>query len=193
MPEANTGADGAQAAPDTQPPAGDAEPQAGDAVGEDTSQPESISLDEARKLRSEASALRRRLKAFEDAEAQRKDADKTVEERAADRIKGLEDELAAERTARRTMAVQVSSLASARKLGFKDPELAARLIGASDVEFADDGSPKNVEKLLGDIAKEYPNLLNGTPDYGGGPRGPAPASGGTDMNRFIRQKAGRSA
>lgn len=190
MADEQAGATGAQAAPETQPPAGTAPAQAADADGDESStQPESISLEEARKLRSESSSLRKRLKAYEDAEKQRSDADKSAEERAAERISALEQELATERNARRTAAVQVAAIASARKLGFRDPDLASRLIATGDVEFTDDGSPKNIERLLGDIAKDHPVLVNGTTDFGGGPRGAA-APTGSSMNDRIRRAAG---
>lgn len=187
----STGATGTQADPGTQPPAGDSEAQAADETGGSSSQPESLSLEEAKKLRSEAASLRKRLKAFEDAEAQRADSEKSEAQRAADRIAALEEELAGERSARRATILQLESVATARKVGFRDPELAARLIAAGDVEFGEDGRPKNVERLLTDLAKEYPNLVNATADYGGGPRG-APVGGTSDMNTRIRRAAGRA-
>lgn len=190
MPDTSTGADGAQAAPDTQPPAGDSSAQAADGDGESSSQPESMSLEEAKKLRSEHNALRKRIKAFEDAEAKRADADKTAEERAAGRITDLEKELESERSARRSVMLQIAASSAARKLNFRDPELASRLVGSAEVEYADDGSPKNVEKLLGDLAREHPVLVNATADFGGGPRGTAPAGEG-DMNAYIRARTGR--
>jgi len=184
---ATTSAEGAQAAPDAQPQAGDAEAQAADA-SEAAATVEAISLDEAKKLRSEAKGLRTRLKAYEDAERERADADKSAEERSAERIATLEQELQSERSARRAMALQVTTMAAARKLGFRDPDLAHRLLG--EVEYDDDGKPKNVERLLADIAKQHPYLVNGTSDFGGGPRGTPPAND-ADMNAWLRAKTGR--
>jgi hypothetical protein len=192
MTDSEAGATGAQAAPETQPPAGDSAALAASEDGaESSSQPESISLEEARKLRSESASLRKRLKAFEDAEKQRLDADKSAEERATERIAQLESSLEQERGARRSMVTQVMAVAAARKLGFRDPDLAPRLIANGDVEFTDDGQPKNVERLLGDLAKEHPHLIGGTTDYGGGPRG-APPNAGVDMNERIRRSVGRA-
>jgi hypothetical protein len=179
-----TGATGAQAAPETQPPAGDSGAQAAPEGGEPSPQPESISLEEARKLRSEANSLRKRLKEYED-------ADKSESEKAAQRLKDLEEALASERTRGQTLALQMSTFNVARKLGFRNPEIAYRLLG-SEVEFAEDGSPKNVESLLKAIAQAEPYLVNSTTDYGGGPRGQSPNSG-ADMNALIRRKAGRAA
>lgn len=127
--------------------------------------------------------LTKRLKAYED-------KDKSESEKATERIAQLEQDLANERTARQSMALQIAALASARKLGFRDPDLARRLLTASEIEFDDDGQPKNVDRLLGDIAKQYPALVSTTTDYGGGPRGTPPVA--DDMNARIRRQAGRA-
>lgn len=184
----DTSAEGTQAEPEAQPQAGTSEAQAAD---EQEQQPESISLEEAKKLRSEAASLRKRLKAFEESEAKRSDAEKTEAQRAADRLAALEAELNTERSARRALLVQSTAATAARKLGFRNPDLAQRLISANDVEFGDDGTPTNIERLLGDAAKEFPDLVSGTTDYGGGPRGQAPGAG-ADMNKYIRRAAGRA-
>lgn len=44
-----------------------------------------------------------------------------------------------------------------------DPDLAVKLVDAADLEFADDGAPKNVEKLLKDLLAKHPNLAVTTP------------------------------
>lgn len=145
-------------------------------------------LNRERELREAAEkrekALAKKVQAFED-------ADKTEAQKAAERVAELEKELAGERTARQSMSVQMASIASARKLGFRDPELAVRLVSASEVEFDDAGAPRNIERLLGDIAKQYPALVSATTDYGGGPRGTSPGAG-DDMNAFIRARTGRT-
>jgi hypothetical protein len=190
MTETTTGAAETQADSVTQPPAGDSEAQAAEETG-GSSPSEPMSLEDAKKLRQEANSLRKRLKAFEDAETQRAEAGKSEAERAAERIRALEGELESERSARRATILQLESVAAARKVGFRDPELAARLIATGDVEYGDDGRPKNVERLLTDLAKEYPNLVSAAADYGGGPRG-APVGGASDMNARIRRAAGRA-
>lgn len=184
----DTGATETQADSQAQPQAGTSEAPAAD---EQEQQSESISLEEAKKLRSEAASLRKRLKAFEESEAKRSDSEKSEAQRAADRLAALEAELNTERSARRSLLVQSTAAATARKLGFKNPDLAQRLISANDVEFGDDGTPTNVERLLADAAKEFPDLVGGTTDFGGGPRGQA-AGGQKDMNNFIRRAAGRA-
>jgi len=184
---------GAPAAPDQQPPAGTADAPAADADGGATPDDgaESISLEAARKLRSEAKALRERNAALEEAERKRADADKSESERNAERIAALERERDDERQARREMALQVATIGAARKLNFRDPDLAPRLVATADVEFDDGGTPTNVDRLLSDVAKQHPYLVNGTPDFGGGHRGQPPDKGG-DMNAWLRRKAGRT-
>jgi hypothetical protein len=184
-------ATGAPAAPEAQPSTGNADAPAADAGAAAAAEPETISLDEAKKLRSEAKGLRTRLKELEAAEQARADADKSAEERAAERIKALETDLASERAERRTMALQVATIGVARKLGFRDPDLAHRLLSTDEIEFDEGGKPRNVEALLTAISKQHPYLVSGTADYGGGPRGTPPGSG-DDMNARIRRQAGRA-
>ncbi len=195
MPE-NAGAEGAPAAPDAQPPVGTADAPAADADAGATppaATPESISVEDARKLRSEANSLRKRLKEFEDAEKARADADKTESERTAEKLATLERERDAERAARQAMSLQIATAGVARKLNFRDPEIAHRLVDGDQVEFDDGGTPTNIEKLLSDVAKRHPSLVSGQADFGGGPnRGSSPAPGGDSMNDWIRAKAGRS-
>lgn len=117
------------------------------------------------------------------------DKDKTESERNAERIAELErtnSELVAKR---REDALRLAASAEARKLGFRNPDIAHRLV-AGTVEFDDSGTPKNLDRLLADIAKSEPYLVNGTTDFGGGPRGSAPATG-QNMNDAIRRAAGR--
>ena len=60
------------------------------------------------------------------------------------------------------------------------------------VEFRDDGTPKDVERLLADVLTRSPYLARpgAAADFGGGVRGSGPS--GTDMNRLIRRAAGRT-
>jgi len=190
-----TGADGAPAAPDAQPPAGTADAPAADADAGGTppaATPETLSVEDARKLRSEANSLRKRLKEFEDAETARKDADKTESERTAEKLATLERERDAERAARQAMALQIATVGIARKLNFRDPEIAHRLVDGAQVAYDDAGTPTNIEKLLSDVARQHPSLVSGQPDFGGGPRGTPPGPGGDSMNDWIRARTGRS-
>ena len=134
----------------------------------------------------ELDKLQKRVKAYED-------KDKTDSEKNAERIAELEREVETHRKAARTATLQVATASAARKAGFRDPDLAYRLI-SSDVEFTDSGEPRNIDKLLGDLSKAHPYLLSGQSgggDAGLGPRG-APAGANDDINSMIRRAAGRA-
>jgi hypothetical protein len=179
--------EGTQAEPEAQPQAGTPETQAVEGKDE---QPEVLTPEKAKELRREHQQLRRERNELAEWKRQREDAEKTESQRTADRLAALEAELNTERTRARSLSVQTVAASTARKLGFKNPDLAVRLISTNDVEFGDDGSPTNIERLLGEAAKEFPDLVSGTTDFGGGPRGSAPGTQ-QDMNRFIRRAAGR--
>ena len=120
------------------------------------------------------------------------DAQLTETERLQRRVTELEQEREAIASRDRERAIRLAALEAAARLGFRDPDLAVRLVDASAVETRDDGTPKNVERLLADVLARSPYL--GRPstaaDFGGGQRGAGPA--GTDMNSLIRRAAGRT-
>lgn len=192
MPAETNSAEGTQAAPTTPPQAGDPQaqvadaqqPPTGSADGEGGTGPDVAALTrELAAVRREAAGYRTKLKGYED-------ADKTAAEKANERIAELEAERDALAAARREDTLRLAASAAARKLGFRNPDLAYRLVASGSVEYDDAGQPKNVEKVLDDIAKVDPYLVSGSSDWGGGPRNPAP-SGAADMNQIIRQRAGR--
>lgn len=158
-----TGATGTQADPGTQPPAGDSTAQAANESGEPSSQPESISLEEARKLRSEASGLRKRLKELEDQQKARADADLSESERLTKRASDLERQLAERDQALQEHRVRSSTVGTAARLGFADPEDAMRLLNHANLEFDAEGNPTNVEQQLASLAKAKPYLLGRKP------------------------------
>jgi len=159
MTEETTSATGTQAEPVTQPPAGMAPSQADAATGaEPTSIPDSISLDEARKLRSEAKGLRERLKVLE-AEKQASDEAKLTEtERTALRISELERKLVEREAAVQERTVLAATVESAARLGFANPRLAYRLLDRNAIEYDTDGAPTNVEPLLRELLRAEPYL-----------------------------------
>jgi hypothetical protein len=188
----NTGtADDTQAESSAAPQAGDPQaqaadaqqPQAGSATGEGT-EPDAAALQrELTQARREAAGYRTKLKSYED-------RDKSESEKSTERIAELERELAEARTSIRSNRLQAAAFSAARKLGFRNPDLAYRLVSVAEVEFDDAGQPKNIERLLDGIAKADPYLVNGTTDSGLGPRGSAAPS--VDMNASIRRAAGRA-
>lgn len=192
MPDETNGADGAQAAPDTQPPAGTATSQAD---GDDTT-PESISLEEARKLRQENASLRKRLKPLEDAETTRQEAALSEQEKHDKRVAELEQAVAERERQIKDIQLRSAVTAAAARAGFGDPDDAFRLLDRDAVTFEDDGAPKNLPKLLDDMLTKKPYLASAAVraqgSWGGGDRGAGPSSADVDMNQAIRQAAGRS-
>lgn len=142
--------------------------------------------DAAAAARKESEKLAKQLKAYED-------RDKTDSEKKDGRIAELERELETARASQREANLRVEAIETAGKLGFRDPDLAYRLV-KSDVDFADDGTPRNLEKLLGDAAKTHPYLVavKGGGDTGLGPRGAPVSSESQDVNTMIRRAAGRA-
>jgi hypothetical protein len=138
--------------PPTQPPAGGSSitnPPAGDG---DTS--ETISLDEAKKLRSEAKGLRTRLKAFEDEEAKRKEASLSDIEKAAKQA--TEAEARAKEYQSRYVAAEIKILA--QSLGFSNPATAYKLIRDELTYDEKTGDATNAEDLLKALLKNEPYL-----------------------------------
>lgn len=198
MPD-SAGATEAQVADSAQPQVGTDSPsqaegarkaQAAGATGESGTVQADAMLLELAELRKEAAKYRTENKRLTDAQKAADDA-KLSE---ADRLQRQLDELKAQNAdllAREKESIfQRAATAAATKLGFRNPDLAARLLDRSSVDFNDAGQPRNLERLLGEVLKAEPYLGRSAPDFGGGNRGAVPQ--GTDMNAFIRRSAGRS-
>ncbi len=177
MTETANGATGTQADPGTQPPAGTAQSQADGGSETVTEQPESISLEEAKKLRSEARSLRSRLAALEGEKATREKADLSEVERLRKEKADLEARLVESDKAIRDRTTRAALVAAAAKAGFADPEDAVVFLH-DQVEYEEDGTPKGIDALVADLRKRKPNLLasyvRATGSIDGGTRG-APA------------------
>ncbi len=169
MPDTQTpGATQADTSGDTSAPGGQtttSEPQAGDE--------QQISLEEAKKLRSEAASLRKRMKAFEDAQAAAEAAKLTEQERLQKQLADTQAQLSEKELAIQDRVIRYEVQLQAAELGANPRHLdkIARLIDRSDLEFDDDGMPKNVKVLLEKLFKEMPELLlsqdKRTPTSGG--------------------------
>jgi len=123
--------------------------------------PETISLEEAKKLRSEAASLRRRLKELEDAKRAAEDAKLSEAERLQNRLAELEREQAMYQQERQERTVRYEVMLAASRLGCVDPEAAFQLLDWASLEFEDDGKPKNVDKALADLLAKRPYLRAG--------------------------------
>lgn len=161
--------------PGTQPPAGTPDAQAA---------PDSLSPEDARKLRSENRNLRDRLKTVEDEIKKRDDADLS----ASQKLEREKNALAAEKAQLEARLRDASTQAIAAKVGVKADlvDTISALIDWDDVS-ADD--PKAIERAVKELVKERPSLSARPEGLDGGRRG---RSGETDMDSIIRRAAGRA-
>jgi len=162
---------------ETTPP----EPQAGD--GQET-----ISLAEAKKLRSEAANLRERLKAadakakeLDDLKAQLEAANLSDKEKLEKRLAKLqaEHEQAQRQLQERTIHYEVRLQAAAAGVNPKHLDKVARLIDWAALEYDDEGQPTNVQALIAALLEDMPELkmpqAASAPTGGPPPKPPAPA------------------
>lgn len=143
-------------------------PQAGDSQNNDPT----ISLEEAKKLRSEAANLRKRMKAYEDAETAARDAQLSETERLKKQYEDLKSQhdTSVKQAQERLVRYEVEKAAA--RVGIRDPEIAAKLLDYAELDYEDDGSPKNAVKLLERLVKTYPYLAAPKPE----PAAPAPSN-----------------
>ena len=147
---------------DPQPQAGvtSTDPQAGESQTNDT-----ISLDEAKKLRSEAANLRSRLRSTE---AKAKELDDLKAKLEADKLsetEKLQKQLATLQSehdnairAAQERTINYEVRLQAAQMGIVDPDAAAKLLDWSQIEYDDNGSPTNVNDLLKNLLKTRPYL-----------------------------------
>lgn len=143
------------------------EPQAGDGTPEHESHPErpdrsdrteSISLDEARKLRSEAANLRKRLKAYEAEEEKAKEAQLSEQQKLEKRLAELQAEHETVRRQMQERSVNYEVRLQAAQMGIVDPSAAAKLLDWSEIEYDEDGAPTNIPDLLKKLLRASPYL-----------------------------------
>jgi hypothetical protein len=116
-----------------------------------------------KKLRDEAAAHRTKLKAFEDAEQARKDAELTATQLAEKKAADAEAKVAAAETRVRTALATAVLTTEASAAGMK-PSAVARVVrlAGGDVAFDDEGQPTNAKALIAALAKEFPEFLTGS-------------------------------
>lgn len=150
------------------PQAGDSttpEPQAGDG------QQEHISLDEAKKLRSEAANLRKRLKAFEEADTKAKEAqlskEQLLEKQLAEIKAQREEELQALVEERISHEIGQQAVSLGIRPGLV--ESIANIWEQIEID-QESGKAANVRTLLENLVKSFPELAgkgSHTPTSGG--------------------------
>lgn len=178
--------------PQADPQAGDAEkpqPQAGTTTTPEpqAGEGESISLDEARKLRSEAFNLRKRLKEFEALNGELKTFKEQTEasklsdqEKQALAQKKIEQQLAEHQAQNSDLLRQLQEarinnevLKQSSKLNIIDIDAASKLIDASRIDYDEAGNPTNIDVLLKELVKARPWLAGkAQPQTSGGATNP---------------------
>jgi flagellar biosynthesis GTPase FlhF len=187
-----TGAAPAQVAEPAQPQAGTPTPQADpEPPTEPTPAPDATALQrELAEARREAARYRNEAKKQTDAQRSEEEATLSDLEKANRKIADLEREREDLLTRSQERAVRLATVDAAARLGFRSPEVAYKLIDRAVIEYEEDGSPKNIEKLLKDLLQREPYLGKASPagDFGGGNRGPTPTTQ-PDMNVLLRRAA----
>lgn len=119
---------------------------------------EPMSLDEAKKLRSEAANLRKRLKDL-DAKAQAEaDAKLGDLERANKQVATLTAQVTELQTALRNERAGRQVDRQAAKMGL-DADLATQLMAAQPLEYDEDNNPVGIEKALKALTAKWPHLV----------------------------------
>ncbi len=143
-----------------------------------------------RKLRAEAAEYRKRLRELESKVKADEEAKMTEQERLQKRLSELERAQADWERERQEIMLQRHIENVAAKLGIVDPEAAWKLIDLKEVDFDDDGKPKNIEALLKTLIQKKPYLANNFARSAGAGNG-AGGKAHYSMNDFIRRSSGR--
>lgn len=130
---------------------------------------------------------RKKLTAYEKAEAEREAAKKAADEAQLseiDRVKKQHAEVQAQHNALmlelQETRIQHAVERAAHDLGFLHPEIAGRLLDRAELEYEDNGAPKNAKHLLEKLLKSMPELAkqaepaqpSGTSQQGNAPTTP---------------------
>jgi hypothetical protein len=165
---------------------------------DDEDEGKALSASAAAKLRKEAARRRVEAKALRDENDKLKA--QGLSELDAAKKEAADSKKVADSSTRqlRTLKVGIEVRDLAKDLGITNPKLAVRLLDADDVEWDDDGEPKNVARLLKALLKEMPELKangqGGAPQGGGADGGAGRQSGnvaGSGINDRLRAMTGR--
>lgn len=118
-------------------------------------------------------------------------ANLSEQERKDRRLADLEAERATWEVERQTMILRNAVFQEAVKAGAMYPDLVVQAISPAQVEWAKDGTPSNIGKVVADARQAYPALFRATPGTadGGAGQGAVPSP---TMNDLIRRSAGRA-
>lgn len=150
-----------------------------------------VDASELQKARREAAGLRTENARLKRLEEDRQTATLSETERLQHRISQLEAENTELKKLDGERTVRLAVVEAATRLGFRNPEVAYRLIDADAVEQDDAGQPKNIERLLKSLLDKEPYLgkPNGAADFGAGQRGQTPDTT-PGMSELIKRAAG---
>lgn len=147
---------------------------------------------ELAEARREAAGYRTRASAAEKAAEAAATAGMSEAEKQAAEARKLTEQNAALQRQLQDQIIRGTALEAATRLGYRNPDVAYRLLDRAQLEFNDEGAPKNVEKLLRELLAAEPYLAkaNGA-DFGGGNRGATPGSNGKPgMNELLKAALG---
>ncbi len=136
-------------------------------------EPERFDAEYVRKLRAEAAEHRKKRRELEEILRQLEDAKLSETERLQKRLAELEKQIADYERERQERTLKYETMLVASRLGIVDPEAAYKLLDLADIDFDEDGRPKNIEKALRDLLAKRPYLAGGT---SGSPTNPAKSS-----------------
>lgn len=161
--------------------ANDARPGGGGDGGSD----DTLSAEDARKLRSEASALRKRLRDTETKLTKREQADLTEQQKAQVELEQRGERISKLESGNRSLRVQLA----AAKVGVRTEatQAAAALLDWNSIEDPDDD--KQIERALKELVKQHSYLSAVSRGVDGG-AGRSERAGTNDMNSLLRQAVG---
>jgi hypothetical protein len=187
------------ATPDSTPDPQPAPPPATGAAGAQDGSPPDLgdagkaAIERERESRREAEkalkASQSELRKLQEARQAAEDAKLSEQERIAKRLAEAERRNSELERQLRESRLRSAVFTAAQRLS-DEPEILLALLDRDALEWAPDGTPKDLERHLGAIVEAHPKLARSAPDFGGGTRGATPS--GTDMNAWIRQAAKRT-
>lgn len=129
---------------------------------------------ELRDARKEAAAFRTKLKQYEDTDAAAKQAQMSEAERLQAQLAELQRGIEERDRRLKEADLRDAVKGAATRLGFADPADALAMLDRDAIEYTDDGRPRNLDHVLGEIIRSKPYLkasFTATPDLGQGNRG----------------------
>jgi multidrug efflux pump subunit AcrA (membrane-fusion protein) len=151
--------------PQQQPQAGSTpeSPQAGTSQPTLTPLTHEQALAELARVRHESAERRVKLTQLEQAQQEAERAKLSKQEQLQAKIADLERAQSERDRAHQERTVKYEVQLHASKLGIMHPDAAAKLLDWSQLEYAEDGSPKNAQKLLKDLVAAMPELAGPIP------------------------------